>query len=149
MGYSSQADVAQASGGTERLRQLADFDNSNDAVAITSNVTSAIAAADALIDSYINKRYRVPVSPVPLVIQTTSAELARLIIARRRGMPTEDEQRRWGEIAGDKGWLYQVATGVVTLGIEPVPTASEMQLDTVEQPTSNRAEDRAGYEGFF
>lgn len=135
MPYSVQADVENAVGGNKRLKQLFDWD-SNGAVDVTA-VDSCIAEADALIDSFASKRFTVPFNPVPPIIKSMSARLAGLVAARRRGPMTDDQLREWNSIAGtetgNEGWLYRLATGVVTPGGDPLPTAhSTMQNDGVE-----------------
>ena len=134
MGYSAQADVQNAVGGAKRLAQLADWNNNGNAGEIAAVVTDAIADADSLIDSYASKRFHVPFSPVPEVIKRTSAKLARLMLLRRRGQLTDDEKQEWDQIAGEKGWLYQLATGVVTPGGDPLPPPhGTMSADVVEE----------------
>lgn len=135
MPYCVQADVQNAAGGEKRLKQLADWDNN--AAIDAAVITDAIAAADALIDSFASKRFTVPFNPVPEIIKRTSAELAMLHIARNRGGLSDAMQKRWDELAGTErgreGWLYQLATGVVTPGGDPLPTKhGAMVVDSVE-----------------
>src|SRR5690348_11167221 len=110
---------------------MADWDGDGNVDAAV--ITDVIAEADALIDSFASKRFHVPFSPVPEIIKRMSAKLAGLILARRRNQLTEDEMHQWEGIAGEKGWLYQLATGVVTPGGDPLPVAhSTMAADSVE-----------------
>jgi len=153
MPYSLQADVEQAAGGAKRMIQIADWDS--DGVADPVVIANAIAAADALIDSFASKRFTVPLNPVPPAIQRCSAELARIMIVRDRSMLTDDLQRRWEELAGTEtgkeGWLYRLATGVVTPGGDPLPLKhGTMSADSVttELP-SDREESRCKLGGYW
>lgn len=135
MAYSVQEDVEDDAGGADRLRQLADWDN--DGIADAARVTAAIAKADALIDSYASKRFHVPFAPVPEIIKQHSATLAKLLLARRRGQMTQDEQDEWESIAGTDenkpGWLLQLANGTVTPGGDPLPLRhGSMSVDSVD-----------------
>lgn len=130
MSYSAQADVQNAVGGAKKLTQIADWNNDGNIAAV---VADAIAEADALIDSFASKRFHVPFNPVPEIIKRMSAKLAGLILVRRRNQLSDDEVHQWEGIAGDKGWLYQLATGVVTPGGDPLPVAhSTMGADAVD-----------------
>jgi phage gp36-like protein len=135
MAYSTQADVQTAAGGAKRFLQLADWDNTNAIDAAV--VTAAIAKADALIDSFASKRFTVPFNPVPEIIKQHSADLAKLIIVKRRGVLDDDQQREWDSIAGTEtgkeGWLLKMAQGVVTPGGDPLPPKhSTMAVDSVD-----------------
>jgi len=130
--YSSQTDVQNAVGGAKKLAQLTDWDNTGTGPNATV-IADAIAEADSLIDSYASKRFHVPFSPVPEIIKRMSAKLARIILVKRRNQLTDDEKQEWDQIAGEKGWLYQLATGVVTPGGDPLPPAhGTMAPDVVE-----------------
>lgn len=140
MAYSTQTDVQNACGGLKRLKQAFDYDADGNVDA--AQVTDCIAEADALIDSFASKRFTVPFNPVPPIILRMSARLAVLVSARRRGPFSQSQQDEWDSIAGTEqgkeGWLYRLATGVVTPGGDPLPTAhSTMQNDSVstEMPT--------------
>lgn len=134
MAYSTQTDVEQAAGGAIRLLQLVDWDNNNAIDA--ARLAAAIAKADSLIDSYAVKHYKVPFATVPPIITTHSADLAMLYLVRSRGPLSDVEQDLWDSIAGTDekkpGWLLLLAKGIVTLGVDPAPPASEMVVDQVE-----------------
>lgn len=135
MAYCAQSDVQQAAGGAKRLKQLTDWDNN--AAEDPQVIIDAIAAADALIDSFASKRFSVPFNPVPPIVKLVSAELAMLTLARNRTGFDDRMQKRWDELAGTEkgreGWLFQLATGVVTPGGDPLPAKhSTMAPDSVE-----------------
>jgi phage gp36-like protein len=153
MAYSSQTDVQNALGGAKRLVEAFDWDR--DTVADAAVIADCIAEADALIDSFASKRYTVPFSPVPETIRRTSAKLAILIGARRRGMMTDAQQTEWDQLAGTErgkeGWLYQLARGVVTPGGDPLPAGhSQLQDDaTDDELPDDRDVSREKLSGFW
>lgn len=134
MGYSTQADVETACGGAARLLQLSDWDRSG--TINVARVAACIVKADSLIDSYAGKRFLCPMSPVPAIVTTHSADLAMLFLVKGRALLSDQEQELWNSIAGtdesNPGWLKLLATGVVTLGVAPTPTQSSMIVDRVE-----------------
>jgi len=151
--YSTQADLESAVGGARRLVELADWDG--DGIPDADRIADAITKADALIDSFASKQFHVPFSPVPPIIAQHSATLAKLSLARRRGLLTHDELEEWDSItstdAKKPGWLYLLARGVVTPGGDPLPLAhSTMVADTVETALpSNRDAARDKLAGFW
>lgn len=128
MSYSVQLDVQNALGGAERLVEAFDWDR--DGTPDATVIADCIAEADAKIDSYASKVFSVPFSPVPDVIRLTSARLAVLNGARRRGMMTHDQQLELEELIGPEGWLVRLAKGIVTPGGDPLPPGhTTMQPD--------------------
>lgn len=126
MAYCTQADVEIAVGGPAKLVQLSDQDGSG---AVDAGVVAnAIAEADAEINSYIGHRYAVPLSPVPDIIKLKSAAWAARVLRRNlyNGQPLADDLERE---ATDIKWLDRVATGVVSLGIEPTPEKASIVVD--------------------
>ncbi len=124
MPYSVHADVERAAGGNANLVALADFDG--DTTADAGVVDSAIAEADALINSYASKRFRVPYATTPSTINLLSARMAVRILRRNRGMTlaqdVEDEKN-------DRKWLEDLAAGKVLPGTDPLPEHSSIVVD--------------------
>lgn len=149
MAYSVQADLQNAIGGLDRLTQLCDWDG--DGVIDAGVITAAVVKADSLIDSYASKNYTVPFNPVPVVITTTSADLALVILRRQRQMATHDDELRWEQIAGPEGWLSHLARGIVTPGGDPLPLKhSTMAPDTVDSTVGGDRElSRGKLSGFW
>lgn len=123
MAYSTQTDVELAAGGAAKLVELADQDG--DGSLDTSAVEQAIADADALINSYAQRRNAVPYSPVPDIIRRYSAREAVYQLKVARGCVTELDQARHEELVK---WLELLAKGHVTVGIEPEPAASSAHV---------------------
>lgn len=126
MAYCAQADVQIAVGGAEKLLQLSD--QSGTGAIVSAVVVSAIAEADAEINSYIGHRYAVPLSPVPDIIKMKSAAWAARVLRRNlyNGQPLADDLERE---ATDIKWLMGVAAGTVSLGIEPTPVKASIVND--------------------
>jgi phage gp36-like protein len=81
MAYSTKEDLIKAS--SERdIIQLSD--DARAKVIDEGVVTEAISKADAIINSYIGGRYRVPLSSVPLIIGDISTQLAIYFLWERR-----------------------------------------------------------------
>lgn len=144
MAYSTSTDLEQACGGPERLVQLADWDK--DRIADAAVITKAIAGADAEIDSYVNKQYSVPLSaPLPQSIVEVSARRAKYRLLSPRGMV---DQFVKDEHDADTKWLEGVRDGLISLGIEPVPTAASMRIDGVTERPALKDVSRRKLYGF-
>lgn len=123
MAYCTQTDLQNAVGGADRLTQVFDWDG--DGTPDAAVIADCIAEACDLIDSFASKRYHVPFSPIPDIIIRVAARLAVLCAYRRRTMMSPEQERDWDQLAGTEsgkeGWLYRLATGVVTPGGDPLP----------------------------
>lgn len=124
MPYCSADDVLTACGGSDRYVELTDWDADGDADAAV--VTDHIAEADATIDSYVNRRYLVPLDPVPDSVRRRSAQLAKVYLRRDRGQLTEDDSKNEESITK---WLVGVGSGEILLGLEPLNTKSSIIRD--------------------
>ena len=120
MAYSTKEDLIAAS--SERdIIQLSD--DARAKVIDEGVVTEAISKADALTDSYIGGRYRVPLSSVPLVIGDISAQLAIYFLWERRqrqNMPASLMEIYKNLIAR----LKQISEGVISLPAAVIGTGS-------------------------
>lgn len=87
-----------------------------------SAVASAIAAADAEIDSYCGARYAVPFTTVPAVIKTCSVDMAiyHLYSRTQETMPETRAARYKNAVR----LLDAIAKGTVSLGTAATPTPS-------------------------
>ncbi len=113
MAYCTYSDIDKRIG-TEDLAALADYDG--DGTPDADVVAAAIDDAASLIDSYLSVRFTVPVSPVPDVLRTRAVNLAVYFLRLRRDSATQDARRQYED---DIAWLREVASGAVSLGIEP------------------------------
>lgn len=130
MAYCTVAKVQAACGGSDILRQLSDLENTGEPD--LGVVADAIAEADGVIDSYLSKRFAVPLVQVPDSIASLSAGWAVRVLRRIRNKGTpnpadQDADKR------DEAWLSKIGSGEVTPGIDPSPTRSPMVIDKAGQ----------------
>ncbi len=128
MAYATVQDMIGRFGETEMLR-LSSVDGDLPATVNAVPVEQAIADADGIIDSYLRKRYSVPLSPVPRAITNASCVLARYELSVGGDREPADQVK-----AGRKdivAWLTQLANGVATLeDAAPIaPTSSAQTRD--------------------
>jgi len=138
--YCSQADLLERITAQE-LTDLTDDSGAGEPDA--GAVARAIADADAELDAYLGKRYRVPLSPAPELVRKLSVELAVYhLYSRRRGAPEEWRQR----YEDNRRLLEHIARGRVSLGAaEPEGSPAGQPVDTASQP---RIFTRRTLEGF-
>ena len=79
--YSTYSDLVKASSENDII-QLSD--DNHDRASDAGVVEEAISKADAIIDSYVGGRYRVPLTEVPRTIGDISAQLAIYFLYERR-----------------------------------------------------------------
>lgn len=118
MAYIIQADL------TEQLaeRDLVLLTNDNKTgIVIADRVARAIASAEGVVNGYVGARYTVPLTgTIPDLVQKWTGDIAKYFLYQRRRVPEDVRQAYEDAIAS----LRDVATGKMTLGIEPAPTAS-------------------------
>lgn len=119
MAYCTQGDL-ESRYGADTLAAWADYDGDGSADAGT--VEDAIADAQAEIDSYVQTRYQVPVSPVPRALKVQTVKLAAYNLALQRDSVTEDLQQAHEDVID---WCKRVAAGQVTLAAETQPAESD------------------------
>ena len=110
MAYCSESDIEDRMG-QDRLMALADHDG--DGTADAEVVDRAIEDAQSLIDSYLDTRYAVPVSPVPDRLKSCAVSLAVYFMALGRDSVTPDLRSHY---EGQLRWLEDVVAGRASLG---------------------------------
>jgi phage gp36-like protein len=131
MAYATVQDMIGRFGETEMLR-LSSVDGELPETVNAAPVEQAIADADGIIDSYLRKRYRVPLVPVPQVITRASCILARydLSVGGDRDPADQVKNDRKDIVA----WLTQLANGTATLeGVAPIEASSSAQTSDRER----------------
>lgn len=118
MAYCAQADVEFWAGSREDLVTIADAGNGEVDAGIVARAT---AVADAIIDSYAQKRYPVPLNPVANVVKECSAQITVYKLRERRN--THDAKDVTTYEACIK-WLDDLSVGKVSLGEEPMRAES-------------------------
>ena len=118
MAYCTQADLVARMSEADLVR-LTDHDGDGSVDAAV--VTAAISDADGHIDSYLQVKYTVPISPVPDVVRKRSVILTIYYLQLYRDSVTESMQKAFEAV---NAWLKMAAKGDVALGISPAPTES-------------------------
>lgn len=146
MAYSTITDVEIAAGGERALRELSDVNSDNAVNAAV--VESAIAESDAVINTYVHKRYGVDlVAPVPPAIRTLSASMAVFTLkSRRRNLLNEvDVQLQQQRI----DMLGKFAKGETSLGVTPIAGKSEYVADSATARPTDKDVSRENLKGFW
>ncbi len=125
MAYTTQAACEIAAGGLANLVDLCDQDGTGSGALNEAVLTEAITATDGWIDSYVAKQRAVPLSPVPDAVARLAAQEAvyRLKANKPRPPIGPVEQQRHDE---NLKWLEGIASGRVTLGVDPQPAKSAL-----------------------
>lgn len=85
--------------------------------AILPYITAAITDADAEIDGYLAKRYSVPLSPVPAVIQKFAKDMAVYNLVSRQGVDESDREKTYlNRYNAAIKFLMAVAEGKIEIG---------------------------------
>ncbi len=149
MPYCTIDDVATAVGGPDRLLQLSDLANDGVKNARTDAVVMrAIAEADGEIDMAIGHRFSVTElhakNPEPLQFKSAAwaARVLRRFAYNGQPMPDDLEHEKM-----DREWLKQVATGLVSIGIEPYPGPASIVNDKFGTRDSMKSVSRAKLKG--
>ncbi|PTW61426.1 phage gp36-like protein [Breoghania corrubedonensis] len=122
MTYATQQDLIDRFGADE-LIQLTDRLSVPPAAIDADVVARALSDADALIDSYLRKRYALPLDPAPPVLVKIASDLARYNLY-------DDGADKDGPVVRAQGsalaWLRDVSKGLIELddGTGDAPAAS-------------------------
>lgn len=138
MPYASQTNLEDRYG-ADVLLELADRDGDDEVDAPV--ITRALADADAIADTYIGRRYTLPLASTPAALVTAAAQLAFYYLHRDR--PTDEARRDYEDALA---WLKDVAAGRAELdvaGAEP-----ETEADGLETSGPDRVFSRTTMEGF-
>lgn len=119
MTYATQQDLIDRFGNTE-LVQLTDKVNRPATTIDPTPVTRALTDAAALIDGYLGKLYRLPLSAVPPVLTKNACDIARYYLHGKAAEKDGAVAIAYGEATG---WLKDVSKGLVTLDVEGVAPA--------------------------
>lgn len=125
MSYAAETDIA-ARYGSNLLLTIADPDGTGAVNAAL--VTQALSDADELIDSHVQERYALPLSPVPSLLVTLAVDIA---VYRIAALPTDEMRNRYTDALR---LLKSIATGALQLGATPVPPTTGQQANLVSPP---------------
>lgn len=109
-------------------------------------VDEAITQADSEIDSYCGGRYSVPFVTVPGIVKKISVDIAIYNLYSRRVevLPETRADRYKNAIRQLEG----IAKGVISIGVDPAPSAATQSSNTVEVATSEKIFSRDNMTGF-
>lgn len=110
--------------GVDELHVLADRDR--DQIPDEEAITQALTDASTTIDTYVSRRYPVPLNPVPGIALTLCVTIAVYFLADRAGAMTDERRRRYEDAIK---LLEQIAKGEVGLGM---PTPGEQPSGDVK-----------------
>jgi len=99
---------------------IAITDDDGVGVVDTARAGRAIDDADAEIDSYCGRLYKVPFDPVPAMIRKTAVAIAVYNLFQGRHGAPDDRLRDYNNAVA---FLRAAAKGDVTLGVSPAPAA--------------------------
>lgn len=146
MAYLTEDALRVAVGGAAKLVQLTDDNNDNTADADV--IAQLISEVDGYINGYVGKRYAVPLGTVPSTVSALAArEGARRARRRRGGAISIGDDIELEKL--DREWLEAIASGMVTLGVEPAPAKSELVVDEVGDRDTLRTTTRNNTKGFW
>lgn len=141
--YSTRADVVLAAGGVERLVQLTDYDNSGEED--TDLVNDALCEAEGVIDSYLRKRFEVPLQVVPELVRRTAANMAVHVLKSRRDAITEKDVLEQEQRIK---WLEGIKDGSIDPGVSPKLAKSPHNNPVSSERPSSKAVSRENLKGF-
>jgi len=142
MAYCTQSDLELLLTADE-LVSLADLDL--DGTADAAVIAAAIAAGDAVIDSYVRVRVlAVPLDPVPDAIKNASATLAIYNLQLGRSSVAENIRDAQQDVLK---WLQAIAKGTATLGYDDDHTDAEPYAG-VDYHSEDRVFGRSKQEGW-
>lgn len=120
MTYATQQDMIDRFGETELL-QLTDRENMPPTSIDVVVVGRALDDADGLINSYLGKVYRIPLSVVPAVLVKRASDIARYHLHGEAAPKDGDVHRNYRDAID---WLKDVAKGLVTIDAEGITPAA-------------------------
>lgn len=142
MPYSTYADLIKTHD-EQFLVQLSDDDGNG--IADTAVIDEAIAFADSQINARVGGRYTVPMSPVPALARTISAQLAIGYLYSRRGMDKPEAVK--DDVKAASQLLDRIGDGRATWGEATEPAADTATLD-VRIASQTRVFNRDNMKGF-
>ncbi|MCF6246916.1 MAG: DUF1320 domain-containing protein [Desulfobacula sp.] len=131
-------------GGIDEEDVIAYTDDFESGIVNIDNVNKAITGADALINSYIAKRYSVPVDPVTDMIKDLAVDIAIYKICSRRSAAPEERRDKYEDAVR---YLKEIASGKAILP-EAAAAPSDSSDHTVSISSNSRVFSRDSMKGF-
>lgn len=98
--------------GEKELIQLTDRSNVPPTTVNETTVTKALTDADSLLNSYIAKRYTLPLDPAPAILTRLAADITRYYLFGRVAEKDGEVERAYQEALS---WAKDVSRGLVQL----------------------------------
>ncbi len=122
MAYASVQDMIDRFGEGEMARASTP-ENTPITAVIPAPIQTALDDASATIDSYLRRRYAVPLQAVPPEINRACCMLARLDLGLGNEKTVSEQAQKAADAA--TSWLKQLANGTADLGMEEVTPGEE------------------------
>jgi phage gp36-like protein len=144
MSYATQQDlIDRADNGEATLIELTDRAVPPTGLVDANVVAKAIADADALIDSYLQSRYVLPLASVPKSLTRASVDIALYdLYGSRAPKGVEDRYR------DALRWLVDLSRGAVSLGLDENAQATTAQGGVTQTTGSARQIDDLAMAGY-
>jgi phage gp36-like protein len=117
MDYCTQTDIENRYRAADVTR-LADYDE--DGAADPDVIAHAITDAGGELDGYLQKKFLVPVRPIPVSLRRVAVTIAWYYLQLGRDSVTDDARQAYKDAVK---WLEGVASGVIDIGIAVKPPA--------------------------
>lgn len=131
MPYATQQNITDRHS-KDTLLLIADRDG--DGIADVEVVDRAIADASAEIDTYVGKRYELPMGSPPEVLTRLCVDIVVYRLSADADMATDERRKRYDDAIG---FLRLIARGEVSLGVAEAQ-APASTTGTVHSSSSNR-----------
>lgn len=120
--YATVQDMIDRFGQTEMIRLTTPADQGLDGV-VMATAEAKLADASALMDTYVGRRYQVPMDVPPQIIVSGCCNIARYYLAQRENTsPTEDMRRAYDDAMA---FLRDVSLGKAVLELDEVEASQE------------------------
>jgi phage gp36-like protein len=145
MSYASVDDMVLQFGEAEMIAASTP-DNTPATVIVAPFIQAALDTATAMIDSYLRKRYRVPLDVAPPEVNTACMMLARYQMGL--GGQRQPAEQTVKERDNTIRWLRDIADGRVVLGLEEAAPGDESFATTQSRtPMFGDGNEATGYGG--
>lgn len=122
MAYASVQDMVDRFGQTEMIR-LTTPDGAEMVSLDADAIARALEEASAQIDTYLRKRYLVPLSAAPYEIRRAACHMARYDLSMGENREPGEQVRLARKEVMD--WLQQIASGAVLLDLDEVQSGDD------------------------
>lgn len=117
--------------------------------AVRSLAESAVEDAQAEIDGYLAKRYDVPFTKTPKVINKFAKDIALYNLVSRKGIDESDREKTYlTRYNAAVSFLTKVAEGKIDIGVEDIHTTQTAAQNGFSMKSENRMFSRTSMRGW-